>query len=226
MEEKENNINYLLYAIFFVVILIVATFAITYAFFKFNVEYDKTLSEVNTSLECINLSLSEGTTDIGLTYDYPITDDKATSNGGATPVTVTVTNNCSSTKKYTLSLSTMTLTNNSDNYIEDNKIRYKVIKNNNDYKGIDYLSNLGTVSSDNQAYKNLIGTDGELAKKYSDYTLKKIYAIEDTISIEANTSNKYNIYSGKPGVLLCLVYCSKGCADTWWRCFALHSQRY
>ncbi len=192
-EKKEKNDVYLLYAIVFVVILILGTFAVTYAYFQFNVEHDSTLADINASLECINLSLSEGTTDIGLTYDYPITDSKATS-GGATPVTVTVTNNCTDAKNYTLSLSTMALTSSTSSYIEDNKIRYQVVKNSTTYKGIDYLSNLSVVSSSNQAYSDLTGTDGELATKYSNYTLKNIYAIEDNISISANTSNSYQIY--------------------------------
>ena len=194
VQEKEEKVNYLLYAILFVIILILATVAVTYAYFKFNVSNDTTLVNVSSSLECINLSLSDNGTSIGLSHKYPITDELATTDTTITPVTVTVTNNCSEAKKYTLSLSTIGLTNSLTSYIEDNKIRYQVLKNDTVYKSADYLSNLGLVSTSNQAYNDLSGTNGELATKYPDYTVKNIYAIEDTISIGANSHNKYDIY--------------------------------
>lgn len=193
-EQRENKVNYLLYAIVFVAILILATIAVTYAYFKFNVEHDTTLVNVSSSIECINLSLSDSGTSIGLSHKYPITDELATTDTGITPVTVTVTNNCSESKYYTLSLSTIGLTSSLTDYIEDNKIRYQVLKNDSIYKSPDYLSNLGLVGTTNKAYTDLTGTDGELATKYPDYTVKQIYAIEDTVSIGANSSNKYNIY--------------------------------
>jgi len=194
MEEKESKVNYLLYSIIFVVILIVAAFAVTYAYFKVNISSDETLANISSSLECINLSLSDNDTTIGLTYNYPITDSLATSEGSVTPVTVSVTNNCSDSKKYTLSLSTLGLTNSINNYIDDSKIRYRVLKGGSNYKGIDYLSNLATVATSNQAYKDLTGTGGELSAKYPNYTLKKIYAISDTASIASNTTHTYDVY--------------------------------
>lgn len=194
MEEKESNVNYLLYAIVLVILLIAATFAVTFAYYKVNTDFDTTLVNVSSTLECIDLSLSDSGTSIELSHNYPITDSLAQESGSVTPVTVTVTNNCSEAKQYTLALSTLALTNSTSSYIEDSKIRYKVTKNNATFKNVDYLSNLGTVSTSNQAYKDLTGTSGELAKKYADYTTKKIYAIEDTQSINSNASNTYNIY--------------------------------
>lgn len=194
MEEKESVRNYLLYAITFVAILIIATFAATYAYYKVSVSASNTLVNVSASLECVDLSLSDSGTSIGLSYNYPITDELALQSGSVTPVTVTVTNNCSTPMNYTLALSTLALTDSSSNYIEDSKIRYRVLKNNVVFKSADYLSSLSAVSSDNQAYKDLTGTNGELAVKYPKYTVKKIYAIENVQTIEANKSNTYNIY--------------------------------
>lgn len=194
MEEKESKANYLLYLIVLVIILIVATFAITFAYYKVNVSSVTTLVNINSTLECIDLDLSNNGTNISLSHNYPITDKLAETSGSITPVTVTVTNNCSDSKKYTLALSTMASSSATSDYIEDNKIRYKVLKNNSTFKSIAYLNSLSKVSTSNQAYKDLTGDSGELSKKYSNYTVKNIYAIEDTQSIAANASNTYQIY--------------------------------
>ena len=194
MEEKDSKVNYLLYLIVLVVILIVATFAITFAYYKVNVSSATTLVNINSTLECIDLDLSNNGSNISLSYNYPITDALAETSGSITPVTVTVTNNCSSSKKFTLALSTMELPIAPVEYIEDNKIRFKVLKNNSTYKSAAYLSSLSAVGSSNQAYKDLTGESGELAKKYPNYITKQIYAIEDTQSIAANSSNTYKIY--------------------------------
>jgi len=194
MEEKESKVNYFVYALVFVAILIVATVAVTFAYYKINVDYDSTLVNVSASLECIDLSLSDNNTTLGLSYNYPITDTLAQQSGSVTPVTVTVTNNCSDAKAYTLALSTIGLSTTLDSYIEDSKIRYRVLKNDASFKSADYLSNLSKLSNTNHAYSDLTGTDGELALKYPNYTVKNIYTIEDTLSINGNSSNKYDIY--------------------------------
>ena len=196
METKETNFNYLLYAITFVAILIAATAAITYAYFKFNVQHDTTLVNINASLECLNLGLSDSGTSISLSYNYPITDTLATTSndGSVKPLTVTVTNNCDEALNYTLTLSSLEEIANPTNYIEDSKIRYQMFKNDTLYKGIDYLNNIALVSNTNSAYKDLAGTSGELATKYPNYNYKNIYALDDTISINGGASNKYDLY--------------------------------
>lgn len=194
MEETESKANYLVYAIGLVVLLIIATFAITYAYFKVNTSYVTTLVDVSANLDCIDLQLSNSGGNLSLSHNYPITDELAQSSGSITPVTVSVTNNCSTSKNYTLALSTLSLTNSTSTYIEDSKIRFKVTKNGSSYKTPAYLTTLSEVSSTNQAYKDLYGTGGELATKYPTYTLKKIYAIENTQAIASNTTNTYSIY--------------------------------
>lgn len=192
MEEK--NTNYLTYAIAMVVLLIAATFAITFAYYKVDTTFDSTLVDISASLECIDLELSSSGNTLSLSYNYPITDELAQTTGSITPVTISVTNNCSTSKNYTLALSTLSLTNSTSSYIEDSKIRFKVVKNNDTYKSAAYLNSLGEVSTTNQAYKDLTGTNGELATKYPDYTVKKIYAIEDEQTILTNATNTYSIY--------------------------------
>lgn len=194
MEETENKVNYLFYAIALIVLLIIATFAITFAYYNVETKYSNTLVDISASLDCIDLELSSSGGNLSLSYNYPITDELAQTSGSITPVTVSVTNNCSTSKNYTLALSTLSLTNSTSSYIEDSKIRLKVTKNNTTFKNAMYLNNLSEVASTNQAYKDLTGTSGELATKYSDYTVKKIYAIEDTQTIATNVTNTYNIY--------------------------------
>jgi len=176
-----------------VVILLIITFSITYAYFKINISYDKTPINIISTVECVDLNIAEGTTDIALTYNYPISDELAL-NGGATPVTVTITNNCSSEIKYSLVLSTLTKETEQSNYIDDSKIRYKIIKNGDDFKGIDYLNNINKISKNSNLYGYLTGTNGELSLRYPDYTLKEVYSIDDVVSVLSNKSNTYQIY--------------------------------
>ena len=194
MEKEEVGINYLVYLILFVLILVVGTFALTYAYFEADTSNDTTLVNVSSSIECIDLSLSDNGTSIALSYNYPITDTLALKEGSITPVKVTVTNNCSDTKKYTLALSSISLTNSLNSYIEDNKIRYQVLKNGSSFKTPDYLNNLYLLEEENQAYKDLTGEYGELKNKYPDYTVKNIYVIEDTLEVLGNETNEYEIY--------------------------------
>ncbi len=194
MKEKDSKANYLVYAIALVILLIVATFAITFAYYKIDTASSNTLVDISASLDCIDLKLSNSGSNINLSYNYPITDELASQSGSITPVTVSVTNNCSSTKKYTLALSTLSLTNSTSSYIEDSKIRFKVTKNNSSFKNAAYLNTLSEVGTSNQAYTDLTGTSGELATKYPNYTVKKIYAIENSQTIAANKTNSYSIY--------------------------------
>ena len=191
MEEKNSKINYLIYAVFFVIILSILAITGAYAYYKVNVDYDETLSGIESSLECIDLSLDSQSL-LSLSYNYPITDELAMREGSITPVSVTVTNNCSTAKKYTLSLATMTKSGTT--YIDDAKIRYKVVKNDSDFKGIDYLSTISKLTEDNRAYGSLVGTDKELATKYPDYTLRNLYAVDEIVTINPNTSNTYEVY--------------------------------
>ena len=191
MEEKNSKINYLIYAVFFVIILSILAITGAYAYYKVNVDYDETLSGIESSLECIDLSLDSQSL-LSLSYNYPITDELAMRDGSITPVSVTVTNNCSTAKKYTLSLATMTKSGTT--YIDDAKIRYKVVKNDSDFKGIDYLSTISKLTEDNRAYGSLVGTDKELATKYPDYTLRNLYAVDEIVTINPNTSNTYEVY--------------------------------
>jgi len=195
MENKvsKNKKSLIIYTVISVIVLLSVVIAITYAYYNFDPEKPSTLVNVSSSLECIDLVLSDNNTSIGLSNNYPVTDEYVKENN-LTPLTVTVTNNCSTPKQYTLALSTIAKTSDIDNYIYDSKIRYRVDKNNENYKGYDYLSNLTRISDTSKLYTNLAGVGGEISTKYPDYTLKDIYSIDDLITIDSNTSNIYDIY--------------------------------
>lgn len=193
MEEKNSNINYLVYAIVLVVILIVATFAITYAYFNVSTSKSSTLSNVTATMECIDIAYSETGT-ISLDYNYPITDTFALAN--ITPVTVTVTNNCTSNSAaipYTLAITSLS---NSSGYLSDSAIRMNVTRkvgsaSETTLKSTNYLNTLTTLTSGN-TYTYLMN-DLNNRSGMSSYATKTTYII-DSSSIGNNTINVYNIY--------------------------------
>ena len=133
MEEKNNKKNYLLYAIILVVLLIGTTIAISYAYFKLD-NSSAGSTTLTTAFDCVDISLSDNSTTLKLSHNYPITDELALTSGSITPLTIKVTNNCTNSVQYSLALSTLSLTSNTGNYIADNKIRYKLLKNSSNYK--------------------------------------------------------------------------------------------
>ena len=193
MEKKEDNIKYLFYAIILITALVGLTIAITYAYFSVSTSKSETLSSINATMECIDIVYSETGT-ISLDYNYPITDEFALAN--ITPVTVTVTNNCSNNSEeipYTLAITSL---KGSTGYLSDGAIRFNVSRKvgsdtENTHKSTDYLSSLTTLTSGN-TYTYLIN-DLNSRDAISGYTSKTTYIIDNT-TIANNTINTYKIY--------------------------------
>lgn len=129
METKGSNTKYLFYVICLVIILILLTVAITYAFFRVNTSKSSTLSSIEAAMECIDIEFYGGG-QFGLGYKYPITDSLALNN--LEPATFTIINNCANNLNsipYTLILTTMSSDNDpNSNFIDDGAIRLKVDK--------------------------------------------------------------------------------------------------
>lgn len=193
MEKKKNNINYLLYTIIMVVILIGATIAVTYAYFSVSTSKDSTLSNIQATMECIDIKYSE-VGKISLDYNYPITDTFALNN--IVPVTVTVTNNCTNNSAaipYTLVITSLKT---STGYLSDGAVRFNVSRKvgsgaESTLKSTNYLNTLSKLTSGN-TYTYLIN---DLNSRYgmSTYTSKTTYIIDDT-TIDNNTINVYKVY--------------------------------
>lgn len=194
--EKTNKGTYLVYAILFVVILILTGILISYAFFRADTIDNSTTSNVTASADCIDITYSETNTIVNLDYNYPITDTFALKN--VTPVTVTLTNNCSNNVSgipYNLLITSLS---DSTGYIEDSKIRVNVKRSINggtegELVSSKYLSNLTSLSS-GTVYDNLI-TDLNSRSNVSSYTNKTSYIIDSgTISASKNSVNTYKVY--------------------------------
>ena len=196
--EQDNEMkasSYLIYAILFVTILILTGITVAYAYFKVETTHSETLSNINVTMDCVDIAYSETGT-IDLDYNYPITDTYAMAN--VKPVTVTVTNNCTANTEnvnYTLAITSLS-DGTTENYIQDNQIRMNVAKkagNSSETTLINttYLSNLTTLTTGN-AYTYL---NSDLASRpgVTSYTTRKSYVI-DTGSIGNGIINTYKIY--------------------------------
>ncbi len=198
MEQETNQRNekmskYILLAVLFVVGLIGLGVTVTYAYFKASTSYDSTLGNVSGSLECINISYSEEGA-IGLDYNYPISDAFALDN--IRPVTVSVTNNCSSNVNAVNYALTLTTLNNGSNYIEDSKIRTNIKRkigtgSETTFKNTSYLNSLTPLTSGN-AYTYLT-EDLQTRANVSTYTNKTSYTIDNN-TIANGQTNTYKIY--------------------------------
>lgn len=193
MEKKKNNINYLFYTIIMVVILIGVTIAVTYAYFSVSTSKSSTLSNIEATMECIDIKYSE-VGKISLDYNYPITDTFALSN--IVPVTVTVTNNCTNNSAaipYTLAITSLKT---STGYLSDGAVRFNVSRKvgssaESTLKSTNYLNTLSKLTSGN-TYTYLMN-DLNTRDGMSTYTSKTTYIIDDA-TIANNTINVYKVY--------------------------------
>lgn len=187
-----KKVDFLIYIIGAVFILIVLTITGTYAYYKVSTTGSGSTVKATASMECVDMSLSSSTNLNLLSYNYPITDSIATTSGNITPVTVTVTNNCSASANYSIALTSM-YSGTDSSYIADNQIRYKMLKNNAAHKGVGYLSSVTQAGTSSQIYRDLV-TYNELGTRYPTYTRKNIYLIDDSVTLGASKSNTYAVY--------------------------------
>jgi len=191
--KKISKKKYLFLVIFFVFLLILAGIAASYAFFEVSVTNSYTPTNAIVNLDCIDISYTEENT-IDLDYNYPITDEYALKN--ITPVTIKVTNNCTTNVdlvNYTLALTTL---RNDEGSIADNKIRFhvkrqlageseEILHNNN------YLSYLNFMPKGE--ILNYLNSDLDERENANSYTKRSSYIV-DNAYIADGATNIYNVY--------------------------------
>ena len=188
MKKKKNNI----YLIVFVTLLF-SLIGATYAYFRVNTTNDTTLGGVIGKIECLDITYSESNI-IELDNQYPITDEYALDN--LTPLTVTVTNNCTNEQEPIDYVLTYTSLSENTGYIPDSKIRILVKrqKGSNEEKTSilpTYVNNLENLTS-GTTY-TMLSNDLNTRNITKDYTNKTSYVI-DREEIESNTTNIYKVY--------------------------------
>ena len=183
MKDKKKKL-FILVAILFLIGI-----GVSYAYFSVEVETLESLTTINAKTACLDVSLTEANT-ISLSNQAPIKDADAEN---LTPVTVTVTNNCTTGEDIYYSL-LFTSLKNSSGYVPDNKARILVKRNlanagEQVFKVTDYVSNLTNISS-GAMYTYVMN---KMNSQFSGYTTKTIYKIDST-SIGKGKSNVYKIY--------------------------------
>ena len=176
-------------------ILLLLSIQVAHAYYTVRTTSSETLGTIKSNIDCIDISYSE-TGDISLNAKYPVTDEYALAN--FTPVTVTVTNNCTSgidNVPYVLALTTLS---NGTGYIPDNKVKTSVKRTiNSGPKGTlinaDYVSNLSPIPTGNTLTYLTNDLTSRNNVNYSSYTSKNNYYI-DINSIGYGKTNTYEIY--------------------------------
>ncbi len=192
---EDNNKKYLIYAVMFVVLLIIVTVTSTYAYFQVNVTGSIANSTITTKTDCIDISIANDSSgNISLPFNYPVTDSYATANI-TNPIKVQVKNNCSNKVSYSLILTT--LTKSGESSIASSKIRYQVKKKIGTgsevvWKKPNYLTSLQMLPTGNTT-SELLNKNLDSKSATSSYNNRESYVIDGT-SIEKNTTNTYKIY--------------------------------
>ena len=195
-----TNRKYLVYVIVFVLLLIVLTAAGTYAYFKIQIT-SQSGTVVGMAFDCMDITYSEENT-INLEGQYPISDEYALEN--LTPLTITVTNNCSYNEEPINYILTLTSLSNNVGYIPDNKMRIAVKKqlegssvSGNRWseevivKPQSYLNSLTSINS-GFVYSQIMGSLSN-RNDTNGFTNKNVYQI-DYSSINNGESFVYKVY--------------------------------
>ncbi len=129
--DKSSFRTYMASAFAFVMILIVFGVTGTYAYYTMEVENKFNTTSASANIDCFDVNLSSsGTYSLGA-YNYPITDDFATSDNHLTPLTVIVQNTCSSGAAISYKLYLTTLPTNNAN-VPDSAMKINVSKTSTD----------------------------------------------------------------------------------------------
>ena len=113
---ENNRRKAMLYMIAFGILLLSVLLASSYAYFSVDTTNTNRLGNITSSIDCLGVVYSEENA-ISLDNNAPVTDAYALAN--YTPVTITVTNQCSNSTFYYLTFSSLA---NSTGYIPDSKI--------------------------------------------------------------------------------------------------------
>lgn len=191
--DKESKKKNMVLIIVFGILLIAIIFSASYAYFRVNTSSNGTLSNISGTLECLDITYSEENV-INLSNQYPMADEYALNN--LTPLTVTVTNNCSANIEAVNYVLTYTSLSENTGYIPDNKMKVAVrrkIDTNTEKTAIlpSYVSDLETLTS-GTTY-TMLTNDLANRQNVSTYTNKTNYVL-DRNTVAAGTTNIYKVY--------------------------------
>ena len=172
------------------VVLLILVVNVTYAYFTSTSGTSSSTVVIGGKTDCLDIDFSTNSNEVSLPYNYPVSDDFATSN--ITPVEIEVTNKCTNVQKdikYTLVLTT--LANANDNSIDNSKLRMRILKDESIFKANNYLSNLPVLGSGNtyELLNKALSTNN-LTKGY---TNKNVYIIDES-EISSKGTQKYKVY--------------------------------
>ncbi len=119
MEDKNIEKNKLRLKIYYsLLITVICIIGVSFAWFKLYLS--QTENNTLASRTCFNTTLTEETSKIALTDEFPIVDEKGLKK---TPFTFTVKNNCSSYVKMYITIDSTYRTSTSSSYLKDNYIK-------------------------------------------------------------------------------------------------------
>ncbi len=201
-DNKKGNVkSYIYYIIILVVVLIISTVSVAYAYVSLlNNEEKEANASITGKTDCINIQLEPAGSVPGLTYNYPITDDFATTGDKVKPVTITLKNICTEAGKsvdYTVALSTLSSTATASTTIPDSSIKIKAVKN----TGTDTTIINSQILSGNGVKKitnakttyNLLNDKLNADNNAKAYTIRNHYVIESG-KLASNSSVTYKVY--------------------------------
>ena len=190
-EKKFDLRKTMLYMIAFGILFLSVLLASSYAYFNVDTTNTNRLGNITGSIDCLGVVYSESGTII-LNNEAPVTDQYALAN--YTPVTITVTNNCSNSTFYYLTFSSLA---NATGYIPDSKINIAVDKktgNESYYRVVNpkFVSNLTSIASTDNL--NIILTsDLNRRNETKNYTNKTNYVL-DADNLAAGATRNYKVY--------------------------------
>ncbi len=199
-ENKEGKVkSYIYYIIILVAVLIISAVSVTYAYVSLLNNED---NEANTSItgktDCIDIQLDSNGSATGLTYNYPITDDFATTGENVKPITITLTNKCTEIMSsdgidYTVALTTLSKTD--ANYIPDTDIKIKATSTSgtSDVISTSLLSNVTKISNGKSTYNLLNEKFTDTSSVTNGYTVNNHYVI-GTGKLASSASVTYKVY--------------------------------
>ena len=181
----------LIYIIIFGILLLSILFSASYAYFSVDTTNTNKLGNITSTIDCIGVIYSETNT-ISLENTYPVTDEYALAN--YTPVTITVTNNCSAQLFYYF---TITSLSNATGYIPDNKVSLALDKKNNNSafsreQNPKFVSYLNKVPSSDILNTTLLA-DLNRRPETSSYTNKNNYVLDHDSILQGQTKT-YKLY--------------------------------
>jgi len=175
-----------------VAVLLIGAISIAYAYIRVSTSYDSTLSNIDGELDCLDITYSESGL-ISANENYPISDTYALTR---TPVTVTITNNCTTNLEDISYVLAFTSLKNNTGYIPDNKMRIATKRKLNSSAETNlteatYLNSLDTITSGNTyTYLNNKLTENNDTNIYTN----KTHYVIDKNTIGAGETNTYKVY--------------------------------